>query len=96
MKAFCIVQINVHNAEEYAKYVALAGPAVAKYNGVFLARGGRCVTKEGPEQNRNVVLEFPDFDTAVKFYDGPEYQEALSFALAEGVSTRNYTIVEGL
>lgn len=96
MPAFCMVQINVHNADEYAKYAELAGPAVVKYGGEFLARGGRAVTKEGPEQNRNVVIRFPDFDTAVKFYDGPEYQEALAFALAEGVSTRNYTIVEGV
>ncbi len=96
MAAYCMVQINVHNADEYAKYAALSGPAVAKYGGEFLARAGKCVTKEGPEQLRNVIIQFPDFDTAVKFYEGPEYQEALTFALAEGVSTRNYTIVEGL
>jgi len=94
--AYCMVQISVHDADEYAKYVALAGPAVAKYDGKFLARGGRSVTKEGPEQLRNVVIEFADFDRAVQFYDGPEYQEALGFALADGVSTRNYTIVEGV
>ena len=96
MAAYCMVQINVHNAEEYGKYVELAGPAVVKYGGEFLVRGGKCVTKEGPEQLRNVIIRFADFDTAVTFYDGPEYQEALSFALADGVSTRNYTIVEGL
>lgn len=96
MVAYCMVQITVHDADEYAKYVALAGPAVTKYGGKFLARGGKSVTKEGPEQLRNVVIEFSDFDTAEAFYDGPEYQEALTFALADGVSTRNYTIVEGL
>ena len=96
MAAYCMVQINVHNADEYAKYAALSGPAVTKYGGEFLARAGKCVTKEGPEQLRNVIIQFPDFDTAVKFYEGPEYQEALTFALAEGASTRNYTIVEGL
>ena len=96
MAAYCMVQINVHNAEEYGKYAELAGPAVAKYGGEFLARGGKCITKEGPEQLRNVVIKFPDFETANNFYDGPEYAEALAFALADGVSTRNYTIVEGI
>ena len=96
MAAYCMVQINVHNADEYAKYAELAGPAVVKYGGKFLARGGKCITKEGPEQLRNVVIKFPDFETANTFYDGPEYTEALTFALAEGVSTRNYTIVEGV
>ncbi|MDE0765320.1 MAG: DUF1330 domain-containing protein [Amylibacter sp.] len=96
MVAYCLAQITVHNPEEYAKYAALAGPAVAKYGGEFLARGGKCVTKEGSVQLRNVVIKFSDFDVAVNFYESTEYQNALSFALADGVSTRNYTIVDGV
>ena len=96
MAAYCMVHIEVHNDEEYGKYAALAGPAVVKYGGEFLARGGNCVTKEGATHLRNVIIRFADLATAESFYDGPEYQEALGFALAEGVSTRSYTIVEGL
>ena len=96
MVAYCMVHIDVHNDDEYAKYAALAGPAVAKYGGEFLARGGKAVTKEGPARARNVIIRFKNLETAQTFYDGPEYQEALAFALAEGVSTREYTIVEGL
>jgi uncharacterized protein (DUF1330 family) len=96
MVAYCMVHIDVNNDAEYAKYAALAGPAVAKYGGEFLARGGKAVTKEGPTRARNVIIKFKDFETANPFYDGPEYQEALAFALAEGVSTREYTIVEGI
>lgn len=96
MVAYCMVHIDVHNDEEYAKYAALAGPAVAQYGGAFLARGGKAVIKEGPTRARNVIIRFKDFETAEKFYEGSEYQEALAFALAEGVSTREYTIVEGL
>ena len=96
MAAYCMVHIEVNNDAEYAKYAALAGPAVAKYGGEFLARGGKSVTKEGDERARNVIIKFKDFETANAFYDGPEYQEALGFALADGVSTREYTIVEGL
>ena len=96
MNAYCMVQITVHNSEEYAKYAALAGPAVQKYGGEFLARGGKCLTKEGPVQLRNVIIKFPDFDSAINFYESQEYSAALEFALANGVSTRNYTIVEGV
>jgi len=96
MNAYCMVQITVHNSEEYAKYAALAGPAVEKYGGEFLARGGKCLTKEGPVQLRNVIIKFPDFDSAITFYESQEYSAALEFALANGVSTRNYTIVEGV
>ena len=96
MNAYCMVQITVHNSEEYAKYAALAGPAVQKYGGEFLARGGKCLTKEGPVQLRNVIIKFPDFDSAITFYESSEYSIALEFAHADGVSTRNYTIVEGV
>ena len=96
MNAYCMVQITVHNSEEYAKYAALAGPAVQKYGGEFLARGGKCLTKEGPVQLRNVIIKFPDFDSAITFYESQEYSAALEFALADGVSTRNYTLVEGV
>ncbi|MDB2563350.1 DUF1330 domain-containing protein [Amylibacter sp.] len=96
MNAYCMVQITVHNSEEYAKYAALAGPAVQKYGGEFLARGGKCLTKEGPVQLRNVIIKFPDFESAITFYESQEYSAALEFALADGVSTRNYTIVEGV
>ena len=70
--------------------------AVQKYGGEFLARGGKCLTKEGPVQLRNVIIKFPDFDSAITFYESQEYSAALEFALANGVSTRNYTIVEGV
>ena len=96
MNGYCMVQITVHNADEYAKYAILAGPAVEKFGGEFLARAGKCLTKEGPVQLRNVIIKFPDFDSAVTFYESEEYSQALKFALAEGVSTRNYTIVEGV
>lgn len=96
MTVYAIVQIDVHNADEYAKYAAIAGPAVEQYGGKFLARGGETVVREGSSRARNVIVEFPDMETAQRFYDGPEYQEALSYALAEGVSTREYKFVEGL
>ncbi|MDB2708422.1 DUF1330 domain-containing protein, partial [Amylibacter sp.] len=76
MNAYCMVQITVHNSEEYAKYAALAGPAVQKYGGEFLARGGKCLTKEGPVQLRNVIIKFPDFDSAITFYESQEYSAA--------------------
>jgi uncharacterized protein (DUF1330 family) len=91
-----MVHVNVHNEDEYAKYAKLAGPAVAKFGGEFLARGGKSVSKEGIDYSRNVIARFADLETAERFYDSPEYQEALSYALKDGVSTRDYTIVEGV
>lgn len=94
MPAYAIVQVDVRDADEYAKYAALAGPAVTKYGGEFLARGGAVEVMEGNTRDRCVIIRFADMDTAKKFYNGPEYQEALAFALP--VSDRDYKFVEGI
>lgn len=94
MTVYAMIQVDVRDADEYAKYAALAGPAVAKYGGEFLARGGAVEILEGTSRDRCVLIKFPDMETAKTFYHGPEYQEALAFALP--VSDRDYKFVEGL
>jgi len=94
MSVYAIVSVDVRDADEYAKYAALAGPAVTKYGGEFLARGGETVVREGSSRARNVIIRFPDMATAQAFYDGPEYQEALRYALP--VSERDYKFVQGV
>ncbi|MEO0914790.1 MAG: DUF1330 domain-containing protein [Pseudomonadota bacterium] len=94
MPAYSMVHIDVHDADEYAKYVEIAGPAVQQYGGEFLARGGEAVQMEGEGRARNVIVKWPDLKTAKAFYTSPEYQKALSFGLP--ASTREYTIVEGV
>ncbi len=94
MAVYAMVHIDVTDPEEYAKYAALAGPAVAQYGGEFLARGGECLHMEGQGRARNVILRFKDWATAKAFYASPKYQEALSHGLP--ASTREYTFVEGI
>lgn len=94
MPTYAIVQVDVRDADEYAKYAELAGPAVTQYGGEFLARGGKVEVKEGTSRARCVVIRFPDMETAQSFYHSPEYQKALSYALP--VSERDYKFVEGV
>ncbi|MCK5275900.1 MAG: DUF1330 domain-containing protein, partial [Alphaproteobacteria bacterium] len=56
MVAYWIGRVRVTDADGYGKYAALAGPAIEKHGGRFLARGGRLVTLEGEEYPRNVVV----------------------------------------
>jgi uncharacterized protein (DUF1330 family) len=93
MAAYCIVRVDVHDSEAYGRYAAIAGEAVVKYGGTFLARGGQTIVKEGEARARNVVIEFPSVEAAETFYHSPEYQEAMSHGLP--ASTRDYIIVEG-
>ena len=92
MGALWIAHVKVSDADAYGKYAKLAGPAIAKHGGEFIARGGRFVQLEGKERPRNVVAKFPSVDAAVDCYHSPEYQEALDHA--RGASERELMVVE--
>ncbi len=94
MAVYAMVHIDVTDPEGYAKYAELAGPAVLKYGGEFLARGGECVHMEGTGRARNVIIRFADMDTARAFYNSADYQAALAFGLP--AAEREYTFVEGV
>lgn len=92
MPALWIAHVTVTDADAYGRYAKLAGPAIEKHGGRFLARGGRFVQLEGRERPRNVVAQFPSVEAAEACYHSPEYQEALSHA--REASERELLIVE--
>jgi len=92
MSALWIAHVTVTDTEAYSRYAALAGPAIAKHGGEFIARGGRFVQLEGKERPRNVVARFATLEAAEACYHSPEYQEALNHA--RGASERELLIVE--
>ncbi|WP_407493105.1 DUF1330 domain-containing protein [Pseudooceanicola sp. MF1-13] len=92
MPALWIAHVTVTDADAYGKYAELAGPAIAKHGGTFIARGARFVQLEGKERPRNVVARFPSVEAAVDCYNSPEYQEALDHA--RGASERELMVVE--
>ncbi|NBD31130.1 MAG: DUF1330 domain-containing protein [Alphaproteobacteria bacterium] len=92
MPALWIARVNVTDPDPYAEYARLAGPAIEKHGGRFLARGGRFVQLEGQERPRNVVARFPSVEAAVECYNSPDYQQALAHAL--GAAERDLMVVE--
>lgn len=94
MAAYWIGHVEVTNPEAYGKYAELAGPAIIKHGGKFLARAGRHVQFEGNDRARNVVVEFPTLEDAVACYNSPEYTEARSHAT--NASVRDLMVVEGV
>lgn len=92
MPALWIAHVTVTDTDAYGKYAALAGPAIEKHGGYFIARAGRYVQLEGKEHPRNVVAKFPSVEAAEACYHSPEYQEALSHA--KDASDRQLLIVE--
>ena len=94
MKAYwvCIYE-KINDSEKLKQYAAKAKPAVEKFFGKFLVRGGKSRTNDGIDSPRIVVVEFPDFNTAVNCYDSTEYQEAHD--ILKDNTIRHHQIVEG-
>ena len=92
MPALWIANTKVTDPEAYGKYAELAGPAIAKHGGYFIARAGRYVQLEGNDRARNVVAKFPSVEAAEACYHSPDYQEALSHA--RGASERDLIVIE--
>lgn len=92
-KAYWIGRVDVNNDEAYKAYAA-ANPAIfKKFGGRFVVRGGKFESLEGLSRSRNVVIEFPDYATAVACYQSPEYQANMKIRQANAIT--DMIIVEG-
>ena len=92
-KGYWIAHNEVTDPEAYKAYIAANGPIFAKYGARFLARGGACENVEGPMPLRHVVIEFPDYATALACYRSPDYAAAKK--LRENASRGVVVVVEG-
>ncbi len=92
-KGYWVGHVDVTDPEGYKDYVAANAHAFRKYGGRFLVRGGRSEPVEGTSRARAVVLEFPDYASALACYRSPEYQHAIT--LRHGRSLVDLVIVEG-
>ncbi len=73
-RGYWIGRVDVHSEEGYKSYAA-ANPAIfKKFGGRYVVRGGKFDGVEGESRSRNVVIEFPDYETALACYRSPEYQ----------------------
>ena len=93
-KGYWIVRVSVHNQEEYPGYLKAARVAFEKFGATFHVRGGRYMAPEGVSRDRNVVVEFRDFDTALACYESPEYSAAR--AIRQANAEADFLIVEGV
>lgn len=92
-KGYWIGRVDVHDPAAYQKYIDLNGAAFLKYGAKFLIRGGDFKTVEGNSRSRNVVIEFPDYQTALDCYHSPEYAAAKAHRLPAGEA--DIIIIEG-
>jgi uncharacterized protein (DUF1330 family) len=75
MPAYIIADIVVKDTATNEIYTAQTPDMVEKYGGKFIVRGGEFEALEGGwSPSRLVVVEFPSFEQARKFYYSDEYK----------------------
>lgn len=95
MPAYVIVETDIQDPEQYARYQAATPDAVAAGGGRFVVRGGELAVLEGDwRPKRLVLLEFENLEAAKRFYDSPVYQDAKR--LREGAANLNMVAVQGV
>jgi len=82
MAGYLIANIDVKDAAKFEEYRQKVVPAIKKFGGRYLVRGGDVHHLEGNlPLNRLVVLEFPTIEAAQQFCDSAEYQLILKLRL---------------
>ena len=95
MKAYWMaVYKDLKNVKKLKEYAEKATPAIKKYNGKILARGGKTETVEGTPSPRTVIIEFSSMQDAINCYHSKEYQDAKKIG-GENFN-RHIQIVEGI
>lgn len=93
-KAYIIGHVTVRDAEAYKEYIRRDTPVIEGFGGRFVIRGGKSEVMEGEFLERHVVIEFPDYATALACYHSDAYQECAR--IRQGAAEGQIVIVEGV
>lgn len=78
MPAYMIVTASIKNRDKFISgYGAAAGELIEKFGGRYILRGPGAELLEGDfgDGASMVISEWPDKETAKKFWNSPEYSE---------------------
>lgn len=92
-KGYWIARVDVSDEEGYRAYAVANAAIFKKFGGKYVIRGGRLDSVEGTARARNVVIEFPDYATALACYNSPDYQANKKVRLPYAVA--DIIIIEG-
>lgn len=95
MPAYMIVTASTKDRDKFISgYGATAGALVEKFGGRYILRGPGAELLEGEfgDGASMVISEWPDKETAKKFWDSPEYAEAKK--LRAGIADCQVLLIE--
>jgi uncharacterized protein (DUF1330 family) len=95
MAAYIHGDIDITDPAAYEEYRRLVPAMIAAHGGRYLVRGGATNVLEGDAApKRQVILEFPDMDRLLAFYNSAEYQPLKN--LRQKCSTGNLVAIAGV
>ena len=73
---YLLVDVDIHNIDEYKKYLDKVKPMVEKFEGKYLIKGGKIDAKETDlwKPKRIVLVKFPNKSSALRWYNSEEYR----------------------
>jgi uncharacterized protein (DUF1330 family) len=95
MAAYVFANIRVNDPVTYERYKQMVPETIESFGGRYLARGGRVEVLEGDiEPGRTIILEFPTFEDAQRWYSSPLYCVAKD--VRHGCAQGELVIVDGV
>ncbi|UOZ07676.1 DUF1330 domain-containing protein [Amycolatopsis sp. WQ 127309] len=94
MSVYVISEVEILDETAAQRYRELAQASITGYQGRYLARGATPTVLEGVCDKRVVLVEFPDRETAERWYASAEYAEALE--LSKTALRRRLLLVDGV
>jgi uncharacterized protein (DUF1330 family) len=95
MTVYLISDVRARNAEALEIYRTRAATSIERHGGTYLARGSAIEVLEGDWRPRMIIIvEFPDQETARRWYASPDYAEAL--AVRDEALERNLIMAHGV
>jgi uncharacterized protein (DUF1330 family) len=95
MSAYVIVEFTVKDPNVYReKYAGNAGRTAKEYGAEILANSNWEILDGAPMLSSGVIVQFPDHETALRWYNSPEYQQLIEvrgvamdvrFSLLDGI-----------
>lgn len=92
MSAFVLVEVTIQDPKLYEEYKKLTPASVEAFGGSFVIRGNPVQVMEGEwKYDRLVLLEFPNRELALEWYNSVDYQKARK--IREKASSANFFII---
>jgi uncharacterized protein (DUF1330 family) len=92
-KGYWIGHVDIHDEEGYKPYAAANPGIFKKFGGRYVVRAGKFEAVEGASRSRNVIIEFPSYESALACYRSPEYQANIKVRAPHSVA--DVIVIEG-